>query len=59
MPQKRLDSDLRFMVDKALNEAGITLAFQQRDIHFNSSQPLRVEVASAPVKPETESTKRS
>ena len=56
--RERLDSDLRFMVDKALNEAGITLAFPQRDIHFDSSRPLQVEVASSPVQPETESTKR-
>jgi potassium efflux system protein len=57
--RERLDSDLRFMVEKALNEAGITLAFPQRDIHFDSSQPLQVEVSSTQVQPKPESTERS
>jgi small-conductance mechanosensitive channel len=36
----RLASDLRFMIEKALNEAGITISFPQRDIHIDSSEPL-------------------
>jgi len=46
--RERLDSDLRFMIERALNEVGITLAFPQRDIHFDAAQPLKVEVSSAP-----------
>jgi small-conductance mechanosensitive channel len=42
----RLASDLRFMMEKALNEAGITIAYPQRDIHFDSTRPLQVEVSS-------------
>jgi small-conductance mechanosensitive channel len=34
------------MMDKALNEAGITVSFPQRDIHLDSSQPLQIEVSS-------------
>jgi small-conductance mechanosensitive channel len=37
-------SDLRFMVHKALEEAGIKLPFPQRDVHLDASQPIRVEV---------------
>jgi small-conductance mechanosensitive channel len=52
----QLASDLRFMVDKALTEAGIVMAFPQRDIHFDDSKPLRIELsraAQAPmIKPE-------
>lgn len=46
--RERLDSDLRFMIERALNEVGITLAFPQRDIHFDTAQPLKVEFASSP-----------
>ena len=40
-----LASDLRFMIDKAFAEAGIVIAFPQRDIHFDSETPLRVELS--------------
>ena len=52
----RLASDLRFMMEKSLNEAEITISYPQRDIHFDSTQPLQVELASpnGPVKPEGE-----
>jgi len=39
----QLASDLRFMIDKAFADAGITIAFPQRDVHFDSDKPLRVE----------------
>ena len=37
-------SDLRFMIEKQLREAGIVIAFPQRDVHLDSSGPLRVEL---------------
>lgn len=37
-------SDLRFMIEKRLREAGIVMAFPQRDVHLDSSRPLRIEV---------------
>jgi len=39
-------SDLRFMIDKRFAEANIVLAFPQRDVHLDSTQPLRVELMS-------------
>jgi small-conductance mechanosensitive channel len=39
-------SDLRFMVEKALAEAGIAVPFPQRDVHVDAGSPLRVEVVS-------------
>jgi small-conductance mechanosensitive channel len=39
-------SDLRFMIEKALAEAGIGIPFPQRDLHVHASTPLRVEVIS-------------
>jgi small-conductance mechanosensitive channel len=42
-------SDLRFMVHKALEEAGIAMPFPQRDVHLDASRPLQVQIAgSAP-----------
>jgi small-conductance mechanosensitive channel len=37
-------SDLRFMIEKRLRDAGILMAYPQRDVHLDSSRPLRVEV---------------
>ena len=37
-------SDLRFMVHRALEEAGITIPFPQRDVHLSATGPLQVEV---------------
>jgi small-conductance mechanosensitive channel len=48
-----LASNLRFMIDKAFAEAGIVIAYPQRDIHFDRDAPLRVEL-SRPGKPQTE-----
>ncbi|HSD54285.1 MAG TPA: hypothetical protein VLC47_08975, partial [Burkholderiales bacterium] len=43
---RQIASDLRFMIEKALTEAGIGIPFPQRDVHFDSGGPLRVEVIS-------------
>ena len=37
-------SDLRFMIEKRLTDAGISIAFPQREIHLSADKPLRVEV---------------
>jgi len=44
-----LASDLRFMIDKAFEEAGIVISYPQRDIHFDAEKPLRVELSRPPV----------
>ena len=36
-------SDLHFMVDRAFREAGIEIAFPQRDVHFDA-KPLKIEL---------------
>ncbi len=43
-----LASDLRFMIDRAFAEAGIVIAYPQRDLHFDAERPLRVELSRAP-----------
>jgi potassium efflux system protein len=46
----QIQSDLRYMLEKRFAEAGITVAFPQRNIHLDSEHPLQIEVvAGAPV----------
>jgi len=44
------------MIEKALNTVGITVSYPQRDIRFDSTQALKVEVSSSPGQQKTEST---
>jgi potassium efflux system protein len=37
-------TDLHMAIDKAFREAGITIAFPQRDIHFDTERPLEVRI---------------
>jgi small-conductance mechanosensitive channel len=43
---RQIASDLRFMIEKALAEAGVGIPFPQRDVHIGAGAPLRVEVIS-------------
>lgn len=43
-----LDSDIRFMIDKAFAAANIVISFPQRDIHFDTERPLKVEWSKGP-----------
>jgi small-conductance mechanosensitive channel len=47
-------SDLRHMIDKCFGEAGITIAFPQRDVHLDNPHPIRVKIVESqePDKPE-------
>lgn len=46
-PGPGIDSDLRFAVEQALRDAGIAIAFPQRDVHLDTRAPLRVEIERA------------
>jgi small-conductance mechanosensitive channel len=41
-------SDLRLMIDKRLNEAGIGIPFPQRDMHLTTEKPIQVEISNPP-----------
>ncbi len=43
-PGRRVDSDLRYAIEKRLGTAGIAIPFPQRDLHLDSSQPLAVRI---------------
>ena len=41
----KVESDLRFRIDELFNEAGIVIAYPQRDVHLNMMRPLEVRLA--------------
>ncbi len=47
MDLNKIQSDLRFEIDKLLGEAGIVIAFPQRDIHLDTTKPLDIRVSHA------------
>ena len=43
--------DLNVAIDNAFKEAGVRIAFPQRDVHLDSTGPLDVRVVSEPAQP--------
>ncbi|HRL77435.1 MAG TPA: mechanosensitive ion channel [Candidatus Accumulibacter phosphatis] len=41
---RRVDSDLRYAIEKRLAAAGIAIPFPQRDLHLDTSRPLAVRI---------------
>lgn len=41
----KTESDIRFRIDELFNEAGIVIAYPQRDVHLNMMRPLEVRLA--------------
>jgi potassium-dependent mechanosensitive channel len=41
-------SDVRFMIEKTFAEAGVNVAYPQRDIHVDAAKPLRVALVAEP-----------
>jgi small-conductance mechanosensitive channel len=41
----KVESDLRFRIDELFNQAGIVIAYPQRDVHLNVMRPLEVRLA--------------
>ena len=39
-----LESDIRFRIDELFREAGIVIAFPQRDVHLDASKPLTLKI---------------
>jgi small-conductance mechanosensitive channel len=37
-------SDIRYMIDKRFREAGITIAFPQRDVHLDHPRPIQIQL---------------
>jgi small-conductance mechanosensitive channel len=44
MDQRIIESDIRFRIDKLFREAGIVIAFPQRDVHLDMTRPLECKI---------------
>ena len=44
MDRKQMESDIRFRIDILFREAGIVIAYPQRDIHFDAVKPVEVRL---------------
>jgi potassium efflux system protein len=47
MDRRIVESDIRHRLDELFHEAGITIAFPQRDVHLDSVRPIEVRVVTA------------
>lgn len=43
--------ELNVTIDNTFKEAGVTIAFPQRDVHLDATGPLEVQVVSEPAQP--------
>jgi small-conductance mechanosensitive channel len=58
----RVMSDIRFLIEERLAQAGIGIAGAQTDIHLNAARPLQVEVVPSggvDAEPRTQASKTS
>lgn len=44
MDRRLIESDIRFRIDELFREAGIVIAFPQRDLHIDSKHPLEFKL---------------
>ena len=44
MVKLQIESNIRFLIEKHLREAGIVVAFPQRDVHLDTSKPLEMRI---------------
>jgi small-conductance mechanosensitive channel len=42
--KKRIESDIRFIVEKLFREGELVFAFPQRDVHLDTSRPLQITI---------------
>lgn len=53
----RIQSDLRFKIDKLFREAHISISFPQRDVHLDTVRPLEVRLTGDPSEPSADTSK--
>lgn len=46
LDRRQVESDLRFRIDEIFREAGIVIAFPQRDVHLDTLRPLEVQIVA-------------
>jgi small-conductance mechanosensitive channel len=47
MERRTIESDIRFNIEHLFREAGIVMAYPQRDVHLHTEQPLQVQMTPA------------
>ena len=47
--RRRIESDMRFKIDHLFRDAGISIAFPQRDVHLDTASPLKVQMVAPEV----------
>ncbi len=52
--RRRIESDLRFMIDQYFREVGISIAYPQRDLHLDTHRPLEVRMLPVEETPQAE-----
>ncbi|MCK4839327.1 MAG: mechanosensitive ion channel [Desulfobulbaceae bacterium] len=48
--KKRIESDVRFIIDESFREANLVMAFPQRDVHLDTSSPLQISISKKAAK---------
>ena len=56
MDRKVIESDIRYRIDSLFREAGVVIAFPQRDMHIDSLKPIEVRVLADQASPAAESS---
>jgi len=54
MDRRLIESDIRFRIDSLFREAGIVIAFPQRDVHLDTLKPLDVRILNQKDGPDRE-----
>jgi potassium efflux system protein len=52
MERRRIESELRFAIDELFREAGIVIAFPQRDVHLDAAAPVPIVLMDGSRPPE-------
>jgi small-conductance mechanosensitive channel len=42
--RRKIESSVRFHIDALFREAGLVIAFPQRDVHLDTQEPLQVRL---------------
>ncbi len=53
MDRLQVESAVRYQIEQLFKEAGIVIAFPQRDVHLDTSSPLKIEMSPPPEPIET------
>lgn len=48
MERRMIESDIRARIDSLFREAGLVIAFPQRDVHIDSQRPIQIELLQQP-----------